>query len=387
MSSASIDKFMEFGEQNMSALINAKENGLNVVGTYCSYCPRELILAAGAVPVGLCGTSENPIPAAEKELPRNLCPLIKSSYGFAVSDTCPYFHFSDLIVGETTCDGKKKMFELLQRLKTVHIMHLPQLPDRQSSSNLWYEEIVQLKEALEKRFALQITEAALRRAIHTTNQQIRAKLELFDLNRNKPSLISGMDLVKVSAQTKFCIDQQESILMTEQLVAELREKAAKGYCVGDLATPRILLTGTPVGLGSEKVVALVEECGGQIVVMQTCGGYNIADLQVEESDPRDPLILLAEKYLKIPCSVMSPNERRLDLLNRMINDFQIDGVIDLTWQACHTFNVESFLVEEFVKNKVNLPFLHIETDYSNSDRENLRVRIEAFLEIIMDQMR
>ncbi len=76
---------------------------------FCTYTPIELIHAAGAVAVSLCGTSDEPIHYAERHLPKNLCPLIKSSYGFAISEQCPYFYFADLLVGgETTCDGKKK---------------------------------------------------------------------------------------------------------------------------------------------------------------------------------------------------------------------------------------------------------------------------------------
>ena len=85
-----------------------KDSGKQVVGLFCSFVPLELVYAAGLVPVGLCACTEEPIPAAEAHLPKNLCPLIKASYGFAVTDTCPYFYFSDLVVGETTCDGKKK---------------------------------------------------------------------------------------------------------------------------------------------------------------------------------------------------------------------------------------------------------------------------------------
>ena len=77
-------------------------------------------MAAGAAAAPLCASSDEPIPAAETKLPRNLCPLIKASYGFALTDTCPYFYFSDFIVGETTCDGKRKMFELMNELKETY---------------------------------------------------------------------------------------------------------------------------------------------------------------------------------------------------------------------------------------------------------------------------
>lgn len=377
-----LDSFGDIRERNMMILKELKEQGTKVVGIYCTYGPRELPLAAGAIPVGLCGTRQDPITAAEKELPRNLCPLIKSSYGFAVSDTCPYFHFSDLVIGETTCDGKKKMFELMSRFKSVHIMHLPQMNNTSSGLQLWYEEMIRLKNVLEEQLEVEIDEKRIREAIHVVNEGNRALKGFFDLNHEKPALVSGMDLLKVSWQLGFHSDRWERIALLDNLVQEIREMAAQGYSVGDSSTPRILLTGTPVGVGSEKVVALVEECGGLVVAMENCGGYKTVGLSIDEDDPRDPLLLLAEKYLKIPCSVMTPNTDRLELIEKMAGDFQVDGVIDLTWQACHTYGIESTLVAGLVKNRLQLPFIQIETDYSDSDHESLRLRIETFLEII-----
>ncbi len=116
-------------DQNPEDIEQMKKDGRAAVGYYCLYSPMEIAVAAGAIPLPLCGTSNNPITAAEDVLPRNLCPLIKSSYGFAITDTCPFFAFSDIIIGDTTCDGKKKMFELLNRTKTTHVMQLPSLQD------------------------------------------------------------------------------------------------------------------------------------------------------------------------------------------------------------------------------------------------------------------
>jgi len=379
MSAAMLDSFNELREKNIMTLKEAKEQGSKVVGIYCTYGPRELVLAAGAIPVGLCGTKQEPIAAAEVDLPRNLCPLIKSSYGFAVSDTCPYFHFSDMVIGETTCDGKKKMFELLSRMKPVHIMHLPQISSRKGSLELWHQEMIYLKETLEEALEVEITNDSLREAIHVVNENNRALKELFDLNQACPPLISGMDLIKVFWQLGFHTDRWARVTMLDDLIAELRASIPGPY---DAARPRVLLTGTPVGMGSEKVVALVEECGGLVVAMENCGGYKTVDLRIDENDERDPLLLLAEKYLKIPCSVMSPNSRRLQLLREMAADFKIDGVIDLTWQACHTYNVESHQVAELMKNELNIPFIQLETDYSASDREVLKNRIQAFLEML-----
>lgn len=97
-----------------------KEQGHRIVGVFCTYTPWELILAADAVAVVLCGIGDDNIPAAEIRLPKNLCPLIKASYGAAVTDRCPFFYFSDMVLAETTYDGKKKMYELMSELKHCH---------------------------------------------------------------------------------------------------------------------------------------------------------------------------------------------------------------------------------------------------------------------------
>ena len=122
--------FAEFADQRKASFLHVKElkdNGIPVIGVFCTYFPQEIAMAMGACVVGLCSTSDETIKDAERDLPSNLCPLIKSSYGFALTDKCPFFYFSDLIVGETTCDGKKKMYEFLGEFKPIHIMerHVP----------------------------------------------------------------------------------------------------------------------------------------------------------------------------------------------------------------------------------------------------------------------
>ena len=147
------DQFETFAQARKNGFLAAKEvkdSGKKMIGTFCCFTPSEIIIAAKAIPVGVCGVSEEPIPAAEKVLPRNLCPLIKSSYGHAITDTCPYFYFSDLLIGETTCDGKKKMYEELSKVKPMHVMQLPNRASGKYEFNLWKDEIILLKEVLEK---------------------------------------------------------------------------------------------------------------------------------------------------------------------------------------------------------------------------------------------
>lgn len=375
---AAYEEISTLRERNALALKEAKESGLKVVGTYCLYSPTELIVAAGAVPVSLCGTSQNPIAAAEKVLPRSLCPLIKSSYGFAITDTCPFFHFSDLLLAETTCDGKKKMYELLGELKPLHLMQLPQIQD-EAALDYWMVELKRLVARLQEEFGVEITAEGLTSAINLVNEERRSLKALQDVCKLKPAPISGSDLLAVLHNRGFCIDKRQAIDLMDRLTAELVERAESGVSPFHERTPRVLLTGVPVGLGSDKVVRLVEESGGCVVCFESCGGYKKVD-PVEVTG--DPLRAIAEKYLRIPCSCMSPNQGRLQLLDTLVREFQVDGVIDLTWQGCHTYNVESYQVKTHLQREGQIPFLQIETDYSESDTEQLKVRIEAFLEMI-----
>jgi len=104
----SISLFGRLRERSQLELERVKEGGKKVVGLYCVFAPKELIRAAGAIPLGLCGKNQSPIRDAEGVLPVNLCPLIKSSYGYAITDTCPYFSFSDFLSGRLHVTVKRR---------------------------------------------------------------------------------------------------------------------------------------------------------------------------------------------------------------------------------------------------------------------------------------
>ncbi|MGC8491740.1 MAG: 2-hydroxyacyl-CoA dehydratase, partial [Syntrophobacteraceae bacterium] len=145
-----LKEFHNAGERFLADVGELQDAGAKVAGIYCLFAPVELVRATGAIPVGLCGKRERPIAHAERTLPPNLCPLIKSSYGYAATDTCPYFSASDFLIGETTCDGKKKMYEFLGRIKPLHLMHLPYSLTESHAVRFWHEEILRLGSFLEQ---------------------------------------------------------------------------------------------------------------------------------------------------------------------------------------------------------------------------------------------
>jgi benzoyl-CoA reductase/2-hydroxyglutaryl-CoA dehydratase subunit BcrC/BadD/HgdB len=360
----------------------AADSGKKVVDCYCAFTPFEVSRAAGAIPVSLCSTSVKPIAAGEEHLPRNLCPLIKSSYGFALTDTCPYFHFCDLIIGETTCDGKKKMYELLDRLRPTHVMQLPQTYFGADALNVWQAEIERLARRLEAALGVTITEDDLRREIKKRNEERRAMEDFYDLSKLDPPPLSGRELHLVNEFFKVSFGDPQALNTIRELETKLRENREAGERRIPAGRRRIVVTGCPTGKSLEKVFDAIEENGGVIVAFENCGGIKPNYEPVDEALP--PYEALAAKYLSIPCSCMSPNPKRLDLLETLVDEYKADGVVDIILQACHTYNVESFLIRERLtaKDGKGVPYISVETDYSQNDVEQLSTRMGAFMEMI-----
>ena len=372
-------EFSEMRQKSFMAAYELKQKNIPFVGTFCTYFPQEIAMAMGACVVGLCSTSDETIPDAEKDLPRNLCPLIKSSYGFAKTDKCPYFYFSDLIVGETTCDGKKKMYEYLGQFKPVYTMELPnsQSPE---GLELWTKEIIKLKEKLESHFETTITDEAVREQVRVMNEVRRAMKEFYALTKVEPVPILGQNLFSVLYGSSFRFNKVKLPDEIRAVVAKVKEEYEQNPNKYPKA-PRILVTGCPIGGGASKCVKAIEDNGGHVVVFENCSGAKSFDKLVDEDAP-DIYRAIAERYLSIGCSVMTPNPNRLELLGRLIDEYRVDAVVEITLQACHTYNVETLGIKRFVNEVKGIPYMAVETDYSTADIGQLNTRMAAFIEML-----
>ena len=353
----------------------AKAAGRPVVGIMCEYTPRELILAAGGAAVCLCGGSAETVAAAEEHLPANLCPLIKSTYGYHLERANPFLEMADLVVSETTCDGKKKMYELMAETRPMYVLELPQKQRSGEALEHWLGEMRKLKAELERRFGVEITDAGLREAIGVMNRERALRRELAGLMKCDAPPLTGRELLELKSSISGIpadLDQYESALR------ELRGRA--GDC-GAASRVRVLMTGVPMAHGAERVLDIIEDSGGLVVCMENCSGLKPI-LEDVDAAAADPLRALAEKYFHLHCSVMTPNERRMDVLRELAGEYRPECVIELIWQACLTYDVESHLVRRLAERDLGIPYLRIETDYSPSDSARIAVRVEALFETV-----
>lgn len=362
-------------------LIKAQEEGKKVFGTFCVYVPDELIFAANAIATGLCGGSQFWVPGGEKVLPTNTCPLIKASVGARLDRTCPFFRIADMYIGETTCDGKKKAWEILGEDVPVHVMDLPQMK-REKDIKAWAEEIKELKKVIEEFTGNKVTAESLSESIKLINNKRKALSRLYECRKADKVPISGRDALVIS-QIAFYDDPVRFTQMTNKLCDELEQRIKDGISVVKEGTKRILLTGTPLAVPNWKLHNIIETSGAVVVCEEMCTGTRYFENLVDETKTTidEQIDALANRYMGINCACFTPNTGRIDDIIRLAKEYKVDGVIDVNLKFCSLYDVEGYTVERALK-EAGIPVMGIETDYTDNDAEQLRTRIGAFIEMI-----
>lgn len=362
-------------------LIEAQKNGQKVFGTFCVYVPDEVVIAANGIVTGLCGGSQFWVPGGEKVLPKSTCPLIKASVGARLDKTCPFFCIADMYVGETTCDGKKKAWEILGKEVPMYIMDIPQMK-REKDIQKWAEEIADFAKVVEEFTGNKITVENLNEAIKTINNKRRAMARVFAATRGDVIPISGKDRLLMT-QIAFFDDPTRCAQMCDKLADELDERIKNGVSVFPAGTKRILLTGTPLAIPNWKLHHIIETSGAAVVCEEMCTGTRYFENPVDETQTtlEGQFRALSERYMKNNCACFTPNTGRIDDIIRLAKEYKADGVIDVNLKFCCLYDTEGYEVEKALK-EAGIPVLGIETDYTDTDAEQLRTRIGAFVEML-----
>jgi benzoyl-CoA reductase/2-hydroxyglutaryl-CoA dehydratase subunit BcrC/BadD/HgdB len=363
-------------------LLDEKAAGRKVIGSFCVFVPEEIVRAADATLVGLCTGADFAMEEVEKLLPRNTCSLIKSAFGFKLGKVCPYIEASDMLVGENTCDGKKKSFETLKDLVSkFHIMDIPQMKSVEGKA-LLKAEYLRFKEAVEELTGVTIDAARLKKGIEIVNNKRKAIHRLASLRRANPAPISGLDALLVN-QVYFYDDPTRFTDSVNKICDEMEARIEKNEGVVPEATPRILLSGCPMAVPNWKLPWIIETTGAVIVGEESCvGERGTRNLTGDAASTANELMeAIVDRHFNVDCAIFTPNPDRLDHIVEMYEAYQADGVIHYSLQFCQPYLMESMPVEKALEAK-NIPSLRIETDYSLEDVGQLKTRVEAFLEMV-----
>lgn len=365
-------------------LLDMQSEGKKVVAAFCVFVPEELVLATGGACIGLCAGAQYSVPIGEKVLPRAMCPLIKSTLGFKLGGLCPYFEVADFVVGETTCDGKKKAWEILNEFHPTYVMELPHKKD-ETDRELWLKEVYKFKEKMEDESGVTLIPERVSEAIKLSNARRKVLQRLYDTRKVDPVPISGKDAMLIT-QLAFFDDPARFVDKTSALCEELEERISKGEGAAPKGAPRILITGTPMPLPSWKMHHIIEGSGGVVVCEESCTGTRYFETLVDENSDTLPeqIEALSQRALNINCACYTPNTGRIDDIIRLAEAHKADGVIYYSLQFCHTYGIEYRAAEKALQ-EAGIPVMRIESDYSDEDAGQLKTRIDAFLEMIKEK--
>jgi len=340
-----------------------------------------VVLAVGGVPVGLCAGAEFATPDSVGLVPGSTCPLIRASLGFKMNRTCPYVQASDLVVGETTCDGKKKMYEVLAQYHPTYVMEVPQ-KKTPADMDLFVSEVKQFVQKMEEISGRKIDAAALAAATEKVEAKKAALRRLHATRAADPVPISGLDALLVS-QISFYDDIDRFTAKVNELADELEERVRRGIGVFSKGTPRILYAGTPLPLPDWKIHSVVEQAGAVVVGEESCVGsrYYTTATPKDDGSLDARLRAISQRLMDTHCACFTPNDERIDDIIRMARELAVDGVIHYSLTFCQTYAAEAIKVDKALQ-RAGIPALSLESDFSPGDAQQLLTRVQAFVEML-----
>ena len=352
------------------------------IGTYCVMTPPELIYAVNAIPVKLCSGNYTAFSVGDSVVPRDACPLVKAVAGFKQSGLMPIYEDCSMMVVPITCDCKKKIAGMLSDMCKVTTLHIP-VSRNDEDIEEYTEQLYELADKLEKVTGNRITYESLSEGFRKVGYAQYELSEFIYLKKQNPYLIRGSHAMAIlNAGAYMSADVWGKAL--HQVNETLKRNLAENKLVTTKKLPRILLTGSPIVFPNIKIPLLIEEMGGIVAGDETCmGERGVWDPAVITDDSFDGMMnALANRSLRpCPCPTFADNTQRIYRLKQLIQENQIQGVIYHILRGCLVYDFEYKRIEEEM-GKLGIPIIRLESDYNEEDIEQLRIRIEAFIELI-----
>lgn len=374
-----------FNDVYQSAFCKFEDTEKRYIGTYCVMIPDEIIYALGYTPLRMCAGHQIPALVGEEMIPRDACPLIKASTGFQAMKVLPMYNQCELAIMPMTCEVKRKSVEVLSK----HLPIIP-VPISMSKTNSSFEDIVSVMIGLIKTLEIQtetkVTTKALKKACLDINSaQKQAYLLQRKLYEENPQ-IKGSEVMYI-LNSFIYTNPIEWEIATRTLLSDVEKREADPK-VPKRQKPRVFIAGSPVSFPNYKVPHMIEELGAQIVGDESClSGRLLYDPVVPLDFSKTSIVrALSARYIAAcTCPVFDNVEDRIASMKTRLDETGAEGIIYHVLRGCVPYDFELSAVEEWAERE-NVPLLRVETDFSTEDVEQIKIRFEAFVEMI-DQRR
>jgi len=357
--------------------------GQKTIGTFCIMVPNELIYAAGGIPVRLCSGSYTAYAVGDEIVPRDACPLVKAVMGMADIRMSKAFENCSLLAVPITCDCKKKIAGMLNQVKPTVMLHIPPMKETDTDVEQYLQELYHLVSVLEQTTGNKITGQTLADSINQIGYAQYEMSRFLKYRRHNPALFYGTQVMAVMNSYAYMPVWKWANQMS-RLNTEMEKRLSEKKFVGKDNQPRVLITGSPVTFPNIKVPLMIEEMGGRLVADETCLGERALydPVTVADNSFDGMMRAIAGRYTRpCDCPVFVDNRQRLYRIKQMIKVHKVDGVIYHVLRGCLVYDYEYKIMEDEL-GKLNVPVIRVESDYNEEDVEQLRIRIEAFIELI-----
>ncbi|MFC2049585.1 2-hydroxyacyl-CoA dehydratase subunit D [Chloroflexota bacterium] len=376
-----LEELAQIARTRPEKLKERNKKGIKLVGYIGRFVPEELIHASGALPFLLCrGGQPEPPDAVIPYMLRFMSPYSRSQIGYHLLGIDPVIPMLDLIVVQCSDCHESRLADLFEyfKLPTARL-GVPPDWEKSLSRDYYYNELTRLREKLEVLTGNKISDGKLKESIESINKirDLLSKINM--LRKEQPPRIGGYDFIRLNHYSFYC-DPEVLIDKFQDLYEELQ----KGKSPFSTEAPRILLAGHVVGVGDYVVPKLIEDSGGIIAAEFLDEGVRHSAWNVKTDG--DLMRSLGETHYleRTPPSIFQPAwEERVEIMKKLIRDFNIDGVIWYELSFEEIYDLECSIISKAL-NEMNIPFLKLESSYEYS-REAvgpLTTRVESFIESV-----
>lgn len=353
------------------------------VGYFCNVVPPELIRAAGARPARLDSGNTAVAQRGEETLSGEICPLVKGAYGSFLDAEGRANQCAALII-PTTCDAKRKLGEILADYKPTFMLNIPPEQDARAYGKFAERELARMVDFLENQLGVRIRRNDLAKEIEHSNQRARLLKAIIDERAAQPASLSYRDAQLIIQALQSGANPDEWSSQAELVLKRIRDFRSDRPSLA----PRVVLTGAPLLWPNFKLLNLIEESGAHVVADTLCSGFQsyVDPIRHDESSFSALLRALASRYIfSAPCPCFVSQGTRISRVIELVEEFKADAVINYGLRLCPLFDMEVPRLSQVLRDRA-IPFANLRTDYSIEDTEQLRVRLEAFLETVGDQL-
>ena len=376
-----LDRFREMNESfpKTAQILEHKSRGGKVIGWLCTYVPEEVIHAASALPIRIIGYShEANLDDANAHLYINNCTFSRSCLQLGLEGQ---YDFLDGVVGGSTCDGARRLFDVWRQYIGTPFHHVLTVPRKytERAHKLYYDEVVLFKKHLEEYLGVAITDEELLKSTIVLNESRGLLHSLYELRKRDKPPISGAETLEV-LNAAYRMPKETFNLWLGEFIEELKssDKAFTGRA-------RVMLVGSV--LTNPEFIKSIEDQGALVVTDELCTSTRYWGDKVVIDKGRPILESISQRYLdNFPCARMYPSDERFNRIIEYARDFKVDGVISETVRYCVQYAHDLPLLSDRLSEQ-GIPMLALDVEYGSAGSGQIATRVQAFLEMLEGRKR